>query len=69
MTNPTNQTADPLAELRALLAAMPGWGSLDGGERHHLRQAQDDKPRPPSFRGATAEAVAEQAVAWEKAHT
>jgi hypothetical protein len=68
VTNPTNQTADPLAELRALLAGYAGWEAWTGVSGIIYARRRMTSP-PAVFRGATAEAVAEQAVAWEKAHT
>jgi hypothetical protein len=60
MKNPTDQTADPLAELRALLAGeFPRWEAWRGVSGLLYVRRRMTSP-PVVFRGYTAKALAEQ---------
>jgi hypothetical protein len=67
--NPTDQTADPLAELRALLAGeFPRWEAWRGVVAGMIYARRRKSSPPVVFRGYTAEALAGQIREYERRH-
>ena len=61
MKNPTDQSADPLAELRALLAGeFPRWEAWRGVIAGMLYARRRKSSPPVVFRGYTAKSLAKQ---------